>query len=296
MSNNIGKNTMDRDEQRESRTILRRIEAHLRQSHLDMGSTEEAQGFVDVIYHENSHMPSLNYVTPRKNTAWVSGNHIQLGIDALREKERRVRVRFVEGLYPPIFTRALRELKLQVEEETPIMVYKKKNEPHKLASYPSDISFTRAKTTRDLSIWWYVWRNAYYDVSVSSVEPLLIGRDMQDVYFGKQVNMVMYRHNYPMGVFRLTFHKGSAHLVAHALLKEMRKPEWEQVIRTVALDIALTEGSDLIFVEGKTDAERKLYRDMGFIDSGSIVSYAEINKPLDEEANDDNLAQSILVI
>lgn len=280
---------MDRDEQRESRTILRRIEAHLRQSHLDMGAKEEPQGFVDVIHHENSHLRTLNYVTPRRNTAWVSGNHIQQGIDVLREKERRVRVRFVEGLYPPIFTRALRDLKLQVEEETPIMVYKKKNEPRKLASYPSDVSFTSAKTSRDLSIWWYVWRNAYYDVSVSSVEPLLIGRDMQDVYFGKQINMVMYRHNYPMGVIRLTFHEGSAHLVAHALLKELRQPEWEKVIRTVALDVALTRGADLIFVEGKSDDERKLYRDMGFIDSGSIVSYAEITRQtLDEEESDDN--------
>ncbi len=288
---------MNRDEQRESRTILRRIEAHLRQSHIDMGAKEEAQGFVDVIHHESSQLRTLNYVTPRRNTAWVSGNHLQQGIDVLREKERTVRVRFVEGLYPPIFIRALRDLRLDVEEETPIMVYKKKNEPRKMASYPSDVSFTRAKTSRDLSIWWYVWRNAYYDVAVSSVEPLLIGRDMQDVYFGKQVNIVMYRHNYPMGVMRLTFHEGSAHLVAYALLKELRQPEWEKVIREVALDMALSEGADLIFVAGKTDAERKLYRNMDFIDSGSIVSYAEnTTQAKDEEVSDDNMAQSIFVV
>ena len=262
-----------------------------------MGAKEESQGFVDVIYHETSQLRTLNYVTPRKNTAWVSGNHVQQGIDALREKERKVRVRFVEGLYPPVFIRALRDLKLEVEEEIPLMVYKKKSEPRKLASYPADVSFTRAKSSRDLSIWWYVWQNAYYDVAVSSVEPLLIGRDMQDVYFGKQVNLVMYRHNYPMGVLRLTFHEGSAHLVAHALLKELRQPEWEKVIREVALDVALSEGADLIFVAGKTDVERKLYRDMDFIDPGSIVSYAEIRQnETGEKENDDRLAQSILVV
>lgn len=287
---------MNRDEEREYRNILRRIEAHLRQSHLDMGANEESRGFVDVIYHETNQLHTLNYVTPRKNTAWVSGNHIEQGLDALRKKERTGRVRFVEGLYPPIFIRALRELNLRVEEETPIMVYKKEDKPRKVASYPGDISFTSAKTSRDLSIWWYVWRNAYYDVAVSSVEPLLIGRDMQDVYFGKQVNMVMYRHNYPMGALRLTFHDGSAHLVAHALLKELRRPEWEKVIREVAMDVALTKGADMIFVAGKSDEERKIYRDMGFIDTGSIVSYAEKGQIQTSGENNDNMAKSILVV
>lgn len=286
---------MNRDEQRESRTILRRIEAHLRQSHLDMGATVESVSFVDVISHETSLLRSLNYVTPRRNTAWVSGKHVQQGLDKLGEKGRNLRVRFVEGLFPPVFVRALRELNLEVEEEIPIMVYKKKNDLRKLANFPDNITFSQAKTIRDLSIWWYVWRNAYYDVAVSSVEPLVIGRDMQDVYFNKQINMVMYRHNYPMAVVRLTLHEGSAHLVAHAMLKELRQPEWERVIREVALDVALNAGVNLIFVAGKTEAERKLYRDMNFIDSGSIVSYAEISKT-DEEVNDDPLAQSVLVI
>jgi len=288
---------MNRDEQRESRTILRRIEAHLRQSHLDMGATEEAVSFVDVIHHETSPLRTLNYVTPRRNTAWVSGNHVQQGLDKLGEKGRPLRVRFVEGLFPPVFVRALRELKLDVEEEVPIMVYKRKKEPRKLASVPDGITFSQAKTIRDLSIWWYVWRNAYYDVAVSSVEPLVIGRDMQEIYFNKQINMVMYRHNYPMAVMRLTLHDGSAHLVAHAMLKELRQPEWERVIREVALDVALNAGADLIFVAGKTEEERKLYRDMNFIDSGSIVSYAEmVKKTTDEGVKDDPLAQSVLVL
>lgn len=79
---------MNRDETRAARTVLRRIESHLRQSHLEMGAEEEGISFVDVIHHPSSALPTLNYVTPRKKTAWVSGQHLQQGIDNLREKGR----------------------------------------------------------------------------------------------------------------------------------------------------------------------------------------------------------------
>ena len=289
---------MNRDEQRESRTVLRRIESHLRQSHLEMGAEEESISFVDVIHHPTSSLPALNYVTPRKNTAWVSANHIQQGINTLREKERDIRVRFAEGLYPPVFVKALRELDMTIEDETPIMIYRKTDKPHKLANSPADISFAEATSPQELSIWWYVWRNAYYDVAVSSIEPLLIGHDIQEVYLGRQTNIIMYRHGYPMGVMKLTFHEGSAHLVAHAMLKEMRESlSWDTLIREVALDIALNKGSDLIFVTGKTEEERKLYRSIGFVDTSSIVSYIGNDKQVPEQkGNDDSLAQAVLVI
>ncbi|MGJ3238071.1 MAG: hypothetical protein ACFE0Q_05135 [Anaerolineae bacterium] len=289
---------MNRDQQRESRTILRRIEAHLRQSHIYMGADEAALGFVDVIHHTTNTLRTLNYVTPRRNTAWVSGNHVQQGLDYLHEHGRLHRVRFVDGLYPPVFVRALRDLKLELEEEIPMMVYKKPQEPRPLTPINTSITFLLAQTSRDLAIWWYVWRNAYYDVAVSSVEPLLIGRDMHAVYFKHQINLVMLRHNYPIGVMRITLHEGTAHLVAHALLKELRQPPWEHMIRSVALDVALHHGADLVFVAGKTEDDRRRYREMGFIDSGSIVSYAESRKKANEHAEvyDDTLAQSVFII
>lgn len=288
---------MNRDEQREARTILRRIDAHLRQSHIDMGAKEESAGFTDIIYHDNNILPTLNYVTPRRNTAWVSGNHIEQGLVLLNEKANVSRVRFAEGLYPPVFVKTLRDLGLQVESETSILIYRKQEQPRKMPHYPADVTFKVAESAEELGIWWYVWRNAYYDVAVSSIEPLLIARDLQYVFVGRQVNLIMYRQGYPMGVLRLSLHEGTAHLVAHALLKEMREPEWDKLIREVALDTALNQGTDLFFVSGKTEAERKLYRELGFVDSGSIVSYAEVKQTSKrQEGSDDTLAQSILVL
>jgi len=292
---------MNRDEHRESRTVLRRIDAHLRQSHLDMGAQEETIGFVDVLHHPQRTLPTLNYVTPRKNTAWVSSNHIQQGLEQLSEHARVQRVRFADGLFPPVFMKTLRMLGLEAEDETPLMVYKHDPQtPRKLPARIKDVSFVHAETAQELAIWWYVWRNAYYDVATSSVEPLLIGRDLQDVYLKRQINLIMYRHNYPMGALRLTLHENTAHIVAHALLREMRGAEWDHILRQTAIHTAIDAGADLIFVTGKAKEERQQFRDLGFVDAGSIISYAEKNDDRNSEANADNsegtIEQSVYIV
>lgn len=286
---------MSRMEVKEARSIMRRVEAHLRQSHLDMGAKEKNVSFVDVIHHPTSPLPSLNYVTPRKNTAWVSGNHVQQGLNVLRKEGRTLRVRFAEGLYPPVFENALRELGLKVESEIPIMVYKNLQTLRKTPSIPDEVTFSRVDDAEGMSVWWYIWRNAFYNVMVSSVEPLLIGSDLRDIYLGRQINLVMYRHSYPMGALRITIHEGTAHLVAQAMIKEMRKPQWERLIHEVSLDVALNEGVDMVFTSDQNDEERQLYRELGFIDSGSIVTFSERSEENDREA-DDPLAQSVLVV
>jgi len=283
-------------EVKEARNIMRRVESHLRQSHLDMGAKDENVGFVDVVYHATSPLPSLNYVTPRKNTAWVSSNYVQQGLETLREKGRVGRVRFAEGLYPPVFENALRELGLKVESEIPIMVYKDLKALRKTPSIPDEINFTRVDDAEGMSVWWYIWRNAFYDVMVSSVEPLLIGSDLRDVYLGRQINLVMYRQSYPMGALRITIHEGSAHLVAQAMIKEMRKPQWERLIHEVSLDVALNAGVDMVFTSDQSAEERQLYRELGFVDSGSIVTFAERSETEKDGEADDPLAQSVLVV
>lgn len=287
--------TMSRAEVKEARTVLRRIEAHLRQSHLNLGAQAESIGFVDVIHHRSSPLASLNYVTPRQNTALVPSNHIQQGLDSLREKSQPVRVRFAEGLFPPFFTSSLRELGLSMESETPIMIFKADiDKPRKTPRIPSDVAISYVNDHQSMGIWWYVWRNAYYDVFTSTAEPLFIGRDMQSVFEGQQLNLILYRHRFPVGVIRVTRYEGTAHLLAHALMKEVRNSDWDKLIRVVAQDAAILSGCDLIFATGTDEEERQLYRDIGFIDSGSIVNYAEISE--EDYQTDESLTQSVLVI
>ncbi|MDQ7024443.1 MAG: hypothetical protein Q9P44_02670, partial [Anaerolineae bacterium] len=61
-----------------------------------------------------------------------------------------------------------------------------------------------------------------------------------------------------------------------------------------AQDAAVLSGCDLLFATGINEDERQLYRDIGFMDSGSIVNYAEISEK-DYQA-DESLTQSVLVI
>jgi hypothetical protein len=107
--------------ERETKQILRHIQYHLSESHVALGAIKESAGMMDVFYHPTSALPTLNYVTPRRNTAYVSRTYVQQGLDVMTQLERTQRVLYVEGLYPPQFAKSLRELGLQLEHETPIM-------------------------------------------------------------------------------------------------------------------------------------------------------------------------------
>lgn len=282
---------------KEARTIMRRVQEHLRQSHINMGAQTQTVGFVDVIYHDNKLVPALNYVMPRKNTAWVSGKHIENGLEVLKQKDRIMRVLFVEGLYPPVFLRALRDIGLTVEQEMPMMVFQPDKGALKTPLMPPQLTATRVNDQQGMAIWWYVWRNAFYDVATSGAEPLLIGRDMRDLVMGNQLDIILYRYGLAVGVARMTLHEGSAHIIAQAIMHEVRTPELSQQLLSAAVKIALENNCDMVFASGETDESRSEMRNMGFVDAGSVVRYAII--PDDHqrnEASDDSLAKPVLIV
>jgi len=288
---------MGRAEIKESRTIMRRVEEHLRQAHLDMGAVGQSIGFVDVIYHESNPLAALNYVTPRRNTAWVSTTYIEQGLQFLQSKGRQGRVRFAEGLYPPIFVRSLHELGLQIEEDIPIMVYKAGPKPRKTPRMPDGIQITQVSDQQGMAIWWYVWRNAFYEVFASSAEPMVLGRDLNTMYSQNRIDLILYRYAFPIGVVRITLHDESAHILSLALMNEWRKPQLQKLLHEVALEYALQSQRHLVFISGQTEKERQMYREVGFIDYGSVVSYAESGIGFDNAAEaNEYVPQSILVI
>src|SRR5690606_21093433 len=108
---------------RESRQMLRQVHEHLLQAHTDLGAFRETISVVDVIHHPINPLPDFNYVTPRRNTAWVSGQYVKQGLDRLKQLGRTARVQYLEGLFPPLFAKTLLELGLSLERETPLMIY-----------------------------------------------------------------------------------------------------------------------------------------------------------------------------
>ena len=266
--------------ERESKHILRQIQDHLGEMHVKLGALRESVGMVDVFHHPTTNTPTLNYITPRKNTAWVSGSYLQQGLTHLSQQGRLPRVEYIEGLYPPAFARTLRDLGLELERETLIMVYK----PGGIAGHPTPMLVERplpdgivirqVTDQEGIGQWWYVWRNGHFDVLSLGVEPLFVGQDMQANWAGKQLDYIMYRGGFPAGVARVSFHNETAHILAMALLKEIRTPAMIQLLQMAAVKGALERGAKLVFAPGENEAERRMARELGFMDFGSIVCYA----------------------
>lgn len=283
-------------EVKESRVIMRQVQEHLVQAHIRLGAQEEAFGFVDIIYHPTNPIGYLNYITPRRNTAWISSKYIENGLDRLRERQRQPRITFVEGLFPPIFGKSLRDLGLDIERETPIMVYRPKDDlGRKSPPLPEDVHISKAQDQHGIAMWWYVWRNAYYDVYATGVEPLFVGRSMREIFVGTQIDLILYRYAFPVGVARVTFYQETAHITAHAILKEIRTPELDKALLHHALAVALEKKCELVFTTGENPTTRQLCREMGFLDSGSVVCYAEEASQTQEDVHD-SLAQPVLIL
>lgn len=271
----------------EVRQTLRRVQAHLLHSQVGLGAKHEKVGLMEVLYHPNNMMSSLNYATPRQKTAWVFAKQVQLGLDYLTERGRTARFQYIEGLYPPRFAKSLDELNLEVESETSLMIYTAaEDEGEKAVQAPETPPHIRLKTVhdiRDAEIWHYVWKNAHYDVFTLGVEPLYVGRDMEAITLGKQIEVLAYMGDFPFGVARITVHEDTAHIVGTAILKEMRTTEYTQMITQAALRAALEAGCTLVFTSGESNEERKVNRTLGFLDFGSIVCYAA--KPNSQHIN-----------
>lgn len=268
------------DNERELRRILRQIQDHLGQVHESLGAVRESVGMVTVYHHPTNVLPHLNYVTPRQGTAWVSGAMIQQGLQYLGNLGRAPRVQYIEGLYPPQLSAALRKLDLEVEREVPIMVYKvggiagRVPPPIQPRPLPDGIAIESVQDHRGMEAWWYVYRNAYYDVLTLGVEPLLVGRDMAALRTGDQVDYILYRYGFPAGVARLSLYGETAHILCIALLREIRTPAMLQLIMNAAARGALERGAKIVFLPGETEGERRMGRELGFLDFGSVVCYA----------------------
>jgi hypothetical protein len=201
----------------------------------------------------------------------------------------------VEGLFPPLFAKTLTSLGLKVEQETPIMLFRPENAPKKAPDKPDGVTVLPVSDHRGVETWWYVWRNAYYDVISMGVEPVFVGRDMREIALGRQVDIVSYHYGFPVGVARLTVYGETAHIAALAIMKEHRTPEMTSLLQAAAIKEAITRKSTLIFAPGQTEQDRRLCRDMGFVDSGSIVCYAEKTEQTHGETNG-LLAEPVLVL
>ncbi len=297
---------MDEKTVRESRQILRRIQDHISQAHTAFGVEHETVGFVDVIHHRDTLLPSLNYVTPRRNMAWVSGNHIQQGLDRLQTLERSARVYYIEGLFPPPFAKILLDLGLYAEHEIPLMIYTQtdlSDEPAPPLPKLRNPAGVQTKTVSEQvgnDLWWCVWRGSDFDVQTLGIEPIHVAADTTGRH--QEIDLIIYRQGTPLGIARLSLQETSrsAHIVALALQREARTPQLTRLLLLAATKAALDRGASMVFAPGENDSDRVVYRQLGFIDIGTLVCYAARSGDVNVNANGvrehDNPLQPVLAL
>ena len=91
----------------------------------------------------------------------------------------------------------------------------------------------------------------------------------------------------------ISWHWTFNHILAIALLKEVRTPGMIQALQMAALKGAIERNAKLIFAPGETETERRVARELGFMDFGSIVCYASQEKA-NEEQHVNPLEQPVL--
>ncbi|NJL58200.1 GNAT family N-acetyltransferase, partial [bacterium] len=202
------------------------------------------------------------------------------------------------GIVSPTVSRTLIDLGLSVEQETAIMVYALADADRidaiKPRPMPDGVSLRFVDDQEGIGMWWYVWRNAHYEVLTHGVEPIYIGLDVRAITLGQQYDLVLSRFGFPIGVARITLNDQTAHLTSLAIMQEFRATDLTRLLIHTALTTAKERGCSLVFTTGDGDEERRFYREIGFVDFGSIVCYSELGGSLREESRD--LAQPVFAL
>lgn len=287
------------------RQILRQVQSHLTEAHLRQGAEQEQVGLVEVLHHPNSTSPELNYVTPRKNTAWVSIPEVTNGLKVLKSHARALRVMFIEGLFIPAFGERLASAGLARESELRVMALQL--DPMELETVSPDefdsdetltlgtMTFVNVASRAESALWWYLWRNAHYDVVTQTAELRFIESSFKQISEGHQLDLIMRIGGIPAGVASLTLStdRTSAQISAFALARETRSlPHAQQLLEEVVEQVK-AKGISLLFFALSDVLLNTASQGLGFVDCGGIVCYSEATDPFQTGATHDALAASL---
>jgi hypothetical protein len=229
---------------------------------------------VDMFMHPQRPVALLNYVTPRRGTAWVSEEMVRQGLDRLAEQERVPRVQYIEGLFPPQFGKSLRKLGLELDHQTPILMVQTANSPAVVPALPPEVTLSTLTDEQGCAAWQRISQNADADILTLGGEALLISPETASLRQGQQCDYALYKQGTLLGLARLSVRGESAHLAALALAVGSRTPPLALSLQLAALRGARERGAKVLFAAGGSEVERRLARDAGCVDFGSMVCYA----------------------
>lgn len=254
---------------RESRRILRRIQAHITQAHRNLGAEIHDMGLIAVLYHPENDLPLLNCVIPRRKTAWLPAPQIAEGLDFLRERGKTPRLSLIEGLYPPRFAESLHNIGLTLESKIDLMAH---TAPDVMAA-----NGAASPAGDTVALWEQVREGNAYRVIAGGIEPI-------DITTAACSDVVVYRGGTPVGIARLTCHATDANVAVAAIHREADAALTTDALYREALNCAVERGCELVFTAGSDEATRRIYRRLGFVDAGNLICYAQMDSASRESA------------
>ena len=275
---------MDESSVKESRVILRQIQDQLLAAQTLAGVTQESAGMVDVVYHPTNPLPHLNYVLPRRNTAWVPTGTIEQGLLRLRELDRQAVFQYIEGLFPPQFAETLKKISLEPESNRPVFAFKRGGiggAPDALptAQPGAGLRIRRVGARRGAQVWRLVQTDG---------GPIPTDNDVRSSY-----DLVAYRQGVPLAVLRVKIHPQTevAQLVALAI-----RDDDDTLVRTLlaaGARSALDDGGALVFATPESPVVAAALAALHFVEIGRLVRYT-LARSTSEERPDGRMAQSLL--
>jgi hypothetical protein len=254
------------------RRLLRRITDHIHQAHLAQGAQESPQGLALVVTTEASADERLNYVMPRRGTAWLPENHLIDAIAQLRQQHRSPVVWYADGLFPPAFGQTMLKQGLQNQQEWPTMIYQGRSvtpgsslDGVQVRPLPAEQARQAWHEAQQNTALWQVWHNPLQPLSLEADFPAW------DVAAWRGDRMVM--------LMRASRYERSLHLMARAIYASAQEQHdslllaCAQALLSALYDPAQEAAADLAFAIAPSAAERRLWRELGFADGGSLIHF-----------------------
>lgn len=254
---------MDDASVKQSRVALRLVQEHLLAAHTQAGSSTQSAGMVDLVTHPADASPHLNYVLPRRNTAWVPTPAIEQGLARLGELGREPRFQYIEGLFPPPFGDTLTKINLQSLEALPVLAFRLGGIIGNTATYPpaptaGDLRVRRVSPERGAALW---ATNPHTPISGT------LGSASANTQ-----EIAAYRQRKPVGVLRLEVQpdNGSAQLVRLAL-SDAEDTDAAQQLIGAGVRLAIRHRGRLVFAIN--DALAQPLATLGFVELGRLVTW-----------------------
>jgi hypothetical protein len=260
---------------RSERQILRAIQEHMHTQYRRAGAAYTQVSTVGIVYHPDNTEPALNLVTPHRGVAWTRREDLQQAFDILSQRGRLPHLQYLKALFPAAFAQQLVLQGLRLERETPVWFYLPFQGPipegERLFGWRHDftplehITAQAAATYQDFAVWLRVHQAATYGAEVLEVDPARVAALRKARPVGDYLLLTVASHGAPLAVTEVVFGDLAAQVMPPQVIWPWAGMGLEEALIQCAIELALAQGVQVIYMTGLPDHDPRLYHRLGFV-------------------------------